>query len=366
MPSILIVTVVHDPEDSRIRHRQIPALLADGWRVTYAAPFTAYARPAPIIAGLSTLDVPRALGRRRIGADRAARSLIAAEAPRHDLVLVHDPELVAAVAGLRPPNLVWDVHEDPAAALVAKDWLPGPAKGPVGRGWRAAERVAERHHRLLLAEYAYQERFTREHPVIPNAVSVPKQVRPPGADRVVYLGTVTMARGTATMVEAARLVASATEGACRTEIIGGARDTASHEILTAAADEGVLTWHGFVPAGTALELLPGAVAGLSLLQDLPNYRHSRPTKIVEYMAHGVPVITTPLPVAVDLVESSAAGIVVPFDDAAATAEAILSLRADPARAAALGAAGHTAAAARYDWTVQGPRFAATLRGFLPA
>ena len=57
-------------------------------------------------------------------------------------------------------------------------------------------------------------------------------------------------------------------------------------------------------------MLPGALAGLSLLQDLPNYRHSRPTKIVEYMAHGVPVVTTPLPVAVELVESAGAGVVV--------------------------------------------------------
>ena len=41
----LVVTVVHHPEDARIRHRQIDALLAAGWEVTYAAPFSGYGLP---------------------------------------------------------------------------------------------------------------------------------------------------------------------------------------------------------------------------------------------------------------------------------------------------------------------------------
>jgi glycosyltransferase involved in cell wall biosynthesis len=98
----------------------------------------------------------------------------------------------------------------------------------------------------------------------------------------------------------------------------------------------------------------GRLAGLSLLHDLPNYRHSRPTKIVEYMAHGVPVHHHPLPVAVELVESAGAGIVVPFDDPEAAAAAILALREDPAQARAYGAAGHAAARAAYDWNTAGP------------
>ena len=234
----------------------------------------------------------------------------------------------------------------------------------LGGGWRAAERLAERRHRLLLAEYAYQDRFRRPHPVVPNTVRVPAEVPAPGTDRIVYLGTVTMARGTAVMVDAARRVHAATDGGCRLDVVGGARDPESARLLDDACEEGIVTWRGFVPSATALALLPGALAGLSLLQDLPNYRHSRPTKIVEYMAHGVPVVTTPLPVAVDLVEQAPAGIVVPFDDPDATAAAILALREDPARAAAYGAAGHAAALAAYDWNTAGPQFTATLRGFL--
>lgn len=63
--------------------------------------------------------------------------------------------------------------------------------------------------------------------------------------------------------------------------------------LGQAQAAGLVRWYGFVPNGEALKMVDGALAGLSLLHDEPNYRHSLPTKVVEYMAHGVPVITSP-------------------------------------------------------------------------
>jgi hypothetical protein len=49
---------------------------------------------------------------------------------------------------------------------------------------------------------------------------------------------------------------------------------------------------------------------------------------VEYCALGVPVTTTPLPLATDLVGSENVGFVVPWDDPSAVADVILKLRAD--------------------------------------
>ena len=351
MPSVLVVTVVHHPEDSRIWAREVFALLAAGWTVTYAAPFAAYdvaPRPAP---GLTTVDLPRAEGRRRLGAARAARGLVRRLAPRHDIVLVHDPELLLATLGLRLQQLVWDVHEDPAAALAVKDWMPRPLRGAGARLWRAAERVAERRHPLLLAERAYQDRFRRRHAVVLNTTTVPAS--PPAIDaadpRVVYLGNLTMARGAETLVEAARLVRDGSSGQLSVDVVGPARDAATRALLERAAREGVLRWHGFLPAAEALRVIDGAVAGLSLLKDLPNYRPSMPTKIIEYMAHGVPVVTTPLPLAVALVEESGGGVVVPFDDPRSAADAVLGLWREPHRASAMGRAGHRHAAEHHDW-----------------
>lgn len=58
----LVATVVHHPEDARILHRQIRALLDAGHSVTYIAPFRERnVTPWPEI---TAVDVPRAAGKR--------------------------------------------------------------------------------------------------------------------------------------------------------------------------------------------------------------------------------------------------------------------------------------------------------------
>lgn len=358
----LVATVVHHPEDSRIRHREIEALLGAGWQVTYLAPFADHGLPLPEqTPALTCLDLPRAAGRRRLRAARAARAAVGRLAPEHDIVLVHDPELLLATAGLPLDHLVWDVHEDPAGALAVKDWLPAPLRRPVAAGWRRAEGLVERRHPLLLAEHAYADRFTGRHPVVPNAVVIPEEVTPAGGARLVHVGNLTVARGSVLMVETARLAHEVSDGAITLEVVGPARDDASREAMERGVADGCVTWHGFLPATEAMATIDGALAGLSLLQDLPNYRGSMPTKVVEYLAHGVPAITTPLPLAEEIVLEARAGAIVPFDDPEATAEAVVRLWHEPAEAAAMGRRGRDLVRDRYDWAKGGADFATELR-----
>ena len=353
---VLVVTIVHNPEDARILHREIDAIRAAGHDVTYAAPFEAYGSPRP--AGMRTLDLPRAVGRHRLGAIRRARRLLRMESGAHDIVLLHDPELLAACNWVHKP-VVWDVHEDTAAAVTLKPWLPAPARRPVAAVFRLVERSAERRRHLLLAEDGYAVRFAGEHPVVPNSTYVPATVQSPGTDRVVYVGALTRARGALDMIEVGRRLAGS---GITVHLVGGA-DGQVGPALAAAQEAGHVVWHGFVPNDEALLQLSGALAGLSLLHDEANYRHSRPTKVIEYMAHGVPVITTPTPPAVQLVESAGSGVVVPFEDPDAVVAAVRALAADPARAAALAAAGHAAALRDHDWNRDGAAFVRQLEAW---
>lgn len=356
---VLVVTVVHRPDDARIRQRQIPALLAAGHDVVYAAPFAGWGLTLPHPAGgLTCLDLPRARGRRRLAANVAAGRLLRERAGSVDVVLVHDPELVPVATTLRGPAVVWDVHEDTAEALSMKSWLPTRLRRPVARAVTTLERLAERRLHLLLAEEGYRVRFTRQHPVVPNSTPVPERVPTPDRPVAVYVGHVTRARGVDALVGVGRRLAEA-GSAVRVEVIGHA-DAEATRLLQDAQRRGWLTWHGFLPNRVALELVEGATAGLSLLRDEPNYRHSRPTKVLEYMARGVPVVTTPNPPSLALVKTHHSGVVVPFDDSEAAAQAVLALHADPVRRHSLGAAGHSAALRHHDWNTDGARFVARL------
>jgi glycosyltransferase involved in cell wall biosynthesis len=358
---VLVVTVVHTPLDARIHHRQIRALRDADVEVTYAAPFRATGTsPAAVVDGVATADVPRAVGRRRLAALRAARRTIARLGPRHDLVLLHDPELVLAVAGRlrRLPPVVLDVHEDLAASVLDRPWIPGPLRPLTAWLARRVEHLAERRLHLLLAETAYQQRFRRPHPVVPNLPWAPAEVLPAGThDRVVHVGRLSTGRGAHELIAIGTALTAA--GGPRLELAGPA-DADVRAAVQAAHDGGVLTWHGFVPNAAALELVGGAIAGLALLHDLPNYRTSLPTKVAEYLAHGVPAVVTPLPEAVALVEASGGGVVVPFGDAAAATAAVQELAVDADRRAALGKAGH-AYLATHSWDAIAPSFVLELR-----
>jgi glycosyltransferase involved in cell wall biosynthesis len=348
---VLVVTVVHIPADARIMHRQARSLVEAGHRVTMAAPWSHRHVPAP--SWLTPIDLPPADGRRRLSALWAATRLLRHVPADVDLVLLHDPELLLAAAAARPEvPVVWDVHEDLGASLSDKPWLPGPVIRPVRTGVRVAESWAERRFHLLLAESAYAARFARVHPVVPNL----PWTRPhePGAvdPRAVYLGRLSLARGALDLVAVGRRLAP---HGVKLVLVGPA-DADVRPALEDAASEGVLRWHGFLPNPQALALLDGAIAGLSLLHDVPNYRHSMPTKVLEYMERGLPVVTAPLPLAARIVENHACGVVVPFGDAEAAAAAVLDLHRDPRRRNRLAAAARQAATTEYSWNTAAAAF----------
>jgi glycosyltransferase involved in cell wall biosynthesis len=306
---------------------------------------------------VTAIDLPRAQGRRRGRALRTAVRVLR-RAGEHDLVLLHDPELLLAGLLARPRvPVVLDVHEDTAAALVDRPWLPRWLRGVGGWLVRRVERLAEGRAHLLLAEDAYAERFDRSHPVVPNVPPVATDRAPAASPpRAIYLGRISTHRGAHELLEVGALLA---ESGIVVDLVGPA-DADVVDAVRAADAVGTVRWHGFVPNRQALDLVDGAVAGLSLLHDLPNYRVSAPTKVYEYLARGVPVVTTPLPLPARLVTEHEVGVVVPFGDAAATAAVVRALAADPRRREALGRRAHELARQRFDWGREGPLFAAQL------
>jgi glycosyltransferase involved in cell wall biosynthesis len=373
-PRVLVMTTVHVADDARIAHREIPSMVAAGWHVTYAAPLRATTARLPTsLAGVELIDLPRARGRRRLRALVAAVGLLRRRGPDHDLVVVHDPDLVVAVALAGPrrlPPVVWDVHEDVAASLPERGWLPRPLVGPAVRAARRLERWAERHLHLVLAEEGYRARFRGEHPVVRNLPPAPVArsggVSSAGADglvageraRVVHVGRISRGRGAVELLDLGRRLAGR---GVALELVGTPDDDVA-DVLAAAVAAGAVRWHGRVPNDRIGEVLGGAVAGLCLLHDLPNYRVSMPTKVLEYLVHDLPVVATPLPEVVALAERLGGIVTVPFDDVTAVEAAVIGLVADPAERERLAAVG---ARARRElaWEPEGERLVALLAGW---
>jgi starch synthase len=85
----------------------------------------------------------------------------------------------------------------------------------------------------------------------------------------------------------------------------------------------------------------GELLGAADVYVLPSRQEGLAVAVIEAMAAGLPIVATDAPGVPDMVGkgADAAGIVVPVEDPEALAGAVLSLLADPDRAAALGATG---------------------------
>jgi glycosyltransferase involved in cell wall biosynthesis len=176
---------------------------------------------------------------------------------------------------------------------------------------------------------------------------------------VVYVGHLSPDRGAADMIELAGLLRPS---GITVELIGPA-DARARALIEPAQAAGLLRWRGFVPNDQAMRKVDGALAGLSLLHDEPNFRHSLPTKVVEYMARGVPVVTTPLPAAAELARGHECGFVVPFGDPRAAADAVLELDGDIALRAKMGRRGHEAAQRSLGWPSDAREFVTQLESW---
>ena len=132
---VLVCTIVHNPTDARVFRREIGAMLDAGCEVTAIAPWQP---DTPGDERVRRVRVPRAVGRRRIPALLSARSRLRELVYEHDVLVLHDPELLLAVpwgdcrrAGTA---VVWDVHEDLAAAVLSKAYIPRALRGIIARG----------------------------------------------------------------------------------------------------------------------------------------------------------------------------------------------------------------------------------------
>jgi glycosyltransferase involved in cell wall biosynthesis len=169
---------------------------------------------------------------------------------------------------------------------------------------RALLRVASSALTVTLAEPGYRSLFRHDHPVfenLPIAGVLPE--RADDARGIVYVGDVTVARGALVLVEAVGSLGSQQ----RLTLIGRCSDALKRQIQVLADQHGIeLVMPGYLPYEQAWELASRSTIGVSPLNDLPNYRDSLPTKIVEYRSVGLVAVVSDLPASLDAIADSAA------------------------------------------------------------
>ncbi len=168
--------------------------------------------------------------------------------------------------------------------------------------------------------------------------------RQDGPMALLYAGTLGLAQGLEVLIRASRL---AGPGIVQTTIAGDGAEAERLRALT--RDEAVSNVHllGSVPADRVPALYAAADAGAVLLRDLEIFAGALPTKLLETMAAGRPLVLCARGEAAALVKGAGAGVVVEPDNPAALAAALAQLHSDPGRRRELGRAGRAYAEAHF-------------------
>lgn len=312
---VSVVSTAHDVADARL-HRVVSALVGAGLEVEVIG--LGEAANGPAEADVRTMP-------RRGLLTRVRRSFTVPVQARGRVLFTLDPDLVPGATlrtRLSRRKLVVDVHEDFRAVLRDRAWVRGAT------GWLAARMVglseflagradltvvADDHippqrarNRLVVRNLPDRRHLTTNHPLDPTP-------------RAVYVGDVRASRGLLTMLDA---MEAAPEW--RLDVIG--------PVAPGDADQ-VRRWQQSSPASSRVRFLgrmpperawaeaAGAWCGFALLEDTPAFREAVPSKLYEYLTGAIPVLATPLPRMVEILEASRGGEV-----AASTEEVVAHLK----------------------------------------
>ena len=192
---------------------------------------------------------------------------------------------------------------------------------------RVGLRLAESSVTITLAEPGYRSLFHHDHPVFKNLpVAGALPTRDVDARGIVYVGDITSARGAMVLVDAVGMLGTGQ----RLTLVGRCKQGFRAELEAAAQERGIeLVMPGYLPYEQAWELAVQSLIGVSPLKDLPNYRYSLPTKIVEYRAVGLIAVVSDLPASLDAIDGSAAARSFAAGDSADLARVLSEVLSSP-------------------------------------
>jgi glycosyltransferase involved in cell wall biosynthesis len=330
--------------------------------------------PVRVVRSLVYPAANRGFGRRLANHLSLAGSAVASarRAGPADVVLVETPPLFTAAAGV-----LYARRLGAPLVLHVSDRWPASAVQLGALRRRGAIQLAERLeawcYRHAAAIVVPTDGLRDELDALPAAAGRVSRLGPavdtgmfrPGSPRervdrplrVLYAGTVGLAQGVHTLVEAARIAGPRT---VEVWIAGDGAEGPALRTRLASEPAANVKLLGSVAHEQVQRLYEQVDAAAVLLRDQPAFEAALPTKMFEAMAAGRPVLLSARGEAARLIEGQGAGVVVPPEDPEQLADALRRLAGEPGVLEELGARARRCAEA-HSWEAAAEGWHALLR-----
>lgn len=351
------VTSVHTTFDTRIFHKECKTLDQAGYDVTLIAPADWKEK---VIDGVHVIGLPRIARRyQRVRLWRQIVEEVKRLAP--DIVHFHVPELLLIAPYLRPAKLIYDCEEGYAEDALLRTWIPRPLRYPLSRVVAILEPIlARRTDAIVVTVESHAVPFQRTgRPIVilynfplPDIFNIPCISN---GKTIIHLGTQNRVRGCSIIIEAMRLVVERIPEA--TLLLVGPFDELKYEaeirrLVTFYGLDKAVKLTGGVPYTDVPHWLAKSNIGLIALQETEKFKSCIPTKLFEYMASRIPVVSSDMPPARRFMEGLNCGFLVKPAYPQEYAEAIEYLLRHSAKARRMGENGRGAVEERYNWKTE--------------
>jgi glycosyltransferase involved in cell wall biosynthesis len=339
--SIAYVSVVHPLHDHRFLYKQCSGLVRHGFAVDYHVQHDA----ETVLQGVKIRPLSPPCGRlwRFLGTFKLLPRLVRTRYAAYHLV---DPELLPLGLALKVftrGRVVFDAHEDYVDFMRHKHYLPGPVGMVCSWGIRLVLNISSRVlDGFVFADDGTAGLFGGMAPEskamfynFPLRSMFPEQPAEWNSRRydTVFLGTMSETSGTWVILEAIRLLKQRNRF-IRCLFIGMPEARLKGGVMHFVEENGLrenVEFTGRLPHSDIPVLLQECKVGLVGLLDLPKFHRNIATKMFEYMASGIPVVSSDLPPERRFIMDGQTGLFFQPGNSIAMADVIHGILNDPGR-----------------------------------
>ncbi len=203
--------------------------------------------------------------------------------------------------------IIFDIHENVAVQILDKSYIPKFLRRTTAFIYRTVENYLIKHLHLVIAEYSYKETYIEKGKSLTTILNMPdiNHFRPyinnnRNGHEIFYIGGVSNERGLDITIEALNLLHD--KGVDFFMHFIGRVQAEKIEKLPIKKFSNKIKFYGRMDLKDGFEISKNCIVGLSVLKPIKNYVESYSTKIFEYMAIGLPVITSNFPLYQDVIE----------------------------------------------------------------
>lgn len=271
-----------------------------------------------------------------------------------DIYHFHDPELLGLGIKLKKQGycVIYDSHEDVPRQILAKEWIPHFMRRIVSAVFEFYEnRCVKKYDAIIVPTPHIKERFKHLNNSVWEICNFPsvEEINYSGdkysnLNPACYVGDLSNSRGIKQIAKAAH------ETGLKLNLCGKFHSTGLEQELIGKYNN--VRYLGFLGRADISEILSNSSMGFVTLLNTPNDSMSYPIKLFEYMAAGIPVISSDFPVYKEIVEGNRCGICVDPNNIDAICDAINKIRNNKTYAEELHKNGRRAINEKYNWESQ--------------